>query len=423
MTLPSPPAPRPDEQKLRTLVDRVLILPDDPLAPFSGWKRRVAGFVWRFLGPSLQRQQAFNGAVAECVTGNVGGDLAAFITAKDREVQRVLSDGLSSVADELAKRWESMVVREQRYEARVTALSGELADMRATVATLRQLSQTLKRELEQVLAERGAGSIAPAAPASVRLEAVSNPAGGGAALASAPLDSYKYVGFEDQFRGRAEDIRANLADYLQLFHDTSDVLDVGCGRGEFLQLLSEHGISARGVDVNHEMVESCRARGLDVVEGDAVAFLRGLPECSLGGLFAAQVVEHLEPDHLLRLLDAAASKLRPGAPIVLETINPACWAAFFESYIRDLTHVRPVHPETLKYLLEASGFAQVEVRYRAPYPDDAKLQPLQAAPPPQDAPETAWALHDLRETVNANVDKLNARLFTFFDYAAVGRRM
>ena len=101
-----------------------------------------------------------------------------------------------------------------------------------------------------------------------------------------------------------------------------------------------------------------------------------VPPGSLGGLFAAQVVEHLEPAYLTRLLEAAFDALRPGAPIVLETINPACWFAFFESYIRDITHVRPLHPDTLKFLLIASGFQQIEIRYRAPYPEHEKLQPL-----------------------------------------------
>jgi SAM-dependent methyltransferase len=134
------------------------------------------------------------------------------------------------------------------------------------------------------------------------------------------------------------------------------VLDVGCGRGEFLDLLAERGIAGRGVDLNHEMAELCRARGLDVTEADAVGYLSGLPDASLGGIFAAQVVEHLEPGYLLRFLELAFHKLRPGGRIVLETLNPACWVAFFESYIRDITHRWPLHPDTLKYLVTASGF-------------------------------------------------------------------
>ncbi len=122
------------------------------------------------------------------------------------------------------------------------------------------------------------------------------------------------------------------------------------------------------------MVEVCRARGLDVVEADALDYLSGVPDESLGGLIAVQVVEHLQPDYLTALLQTAFYKLKPGARLVLETINPACWVAFFESYLRDLTHVRPIHPETLQHLLHASGFSSVEIVYRAPIGEEARLQ-------------------------------------------------
>jgi O-antigen chain-terminating methyltransferase len=194
------------------------------------------------------------------------------------------------------------------------------------------------------------------------------------------------------------------------------VLDVGCGRGEFLELLKARGISARGLDLNHEMVEVCRARGLDVTEADVVSYLEGLPDASLGGLFAAQVVEHLQPDYLLRLLDVVFHKLRPGSPIVLETLNPACWTAFFDSFIRDITHVWPLHPDTLKYLVLASGFTKADVEYRSPVPQQDRLQPIAV-------PAGAGAeLADLVEAFNANVEKLNARMFTYLDYAIVAQR-
>ena len=200
------------------------------------------------------------------------------------------------------------------------------------------------------------------------------------------------------------------------------MLDLGCGRGEFLDLLRERDVRARGVDVNAEMVEECRARGLDARAGDALALLDALEDESLGGLFAAQVVEHLQPDYLVRLLNVAGRKLRPGARIVLETINPRCWFAFFDAYIRDITHVRPLHPDTLTYLLGASGFQRTTVRYLVPYPDDGKLQRI----PPPDTLGTAGADRSLAavvETFNGNVDKLNDLLFTHLDYAAIGERI
>jgi O-antigen chain-terminating methyltransferase len=199
---------------------------------------------------------------------------------------------------------------------------------------------------------------------------------------------------------------------VPIFAEASDVLDIGCGRGEFLGLLRENGVSGRGIDLNDAMVAVCREKGFEATKADALSYLRGLATGSLGGLFAAQVVEHLEPAYLTRLLEAAFDALRPGAPIVLETINPACWFAFFESYIRDITHVRPLHPDTLKFLLIASGFQQIEIRYRAPYPAHEKLQTL----PKSDA------LGDAVETLNGNVEKLNSLLFTHLDYAAIARR-
>jgi O-antigen chain-terminating methyltransferase len=131
---------------------------------------------------------------------------------------------------------------------------------------------------------------------------------------------------------------------------------------------------------------------------------------------AAQVVEHLEPSYLMRLIEVAYHKLRPGGRIVLETINPACWYAFFESYIRDLTHVRPIHPDTLQYLLTASGFPDATIQFRAPYPDREKLQPVVAG---QDDPEV---VRDMAETLNGNLTRLNALLFSYMDYAATGTR-
>ncbi len=208
---------------------------------------------------------------------------------------------------------------------------------------------------------------------------------------------------------------------MAYFAGQSDVLDVGCGRGEFLELLREQGIRARGLDLNPEMVEVCRARGLDVTNADARGYLRSVADDSLGGLIAVQVIEHLEPPYLAETLSLAYDKLRPGARIVLETINPACWVAFFESFIRDLTHVKPIHPETLQYMLQASGFANVEIVYRAPIAEGGKLRRVAARPEHfgNTAPD---ALTELVSSFNSNVDRLNGRLFSYQDFAAVATK-
>ena len=136
------------------------------------------------------------------------------------------------------------------------------------------------------------------------------------------------------------------------------------------------------MDLNHEMVEICRSKSLDATEGDALGFLRTQADGSLGGLVALQVVEHLQPDYLLAFLDTAYHKLRPGARIVLETINPACWFAFFASYIRDITHVRPIHPETLSYYVTASGFQKTTCATARRTPSTRSCSPYPSATPP-----------------------------------------
>jgi SAM-dependent methyltransferase len=234
-----------------------------------------------------------------------------------------------------------------------------------------------------------------------------------------------YKGFEDRFRGSVDDIRAKQRAFVPLFAGAAahgDVLDIGCGRGEFLGLLKEHRISARGIDINADMVAAARERGLDASHGDALAHLQSLPDSSLGGVIASQVIEHLQPSYLIELLPLVFRKLRPNAPIVLETINPACWLAFFSSYLRDFTHVWPVHPETLQYLLQASGFARVEIKYTEQAPDAVRMRGVDPASLTGLEPASARALTRIADAHNANATILNSLLFTYMDYAAIGYR-
>jgi SAM-dependent methyltransferase len=440
-SLPHPP-PVYDEHQVTPLNQSCDVLVTPP--PAAGLKGRLAAFVWRIVAPTLQKQAAFNSVVVDHVNRNVAvhrathdvfaglaaavhghvEDLLAFrarlmlylqqitpfVDTKDRDVggtSLVVNAGVNALADEMAKRQESMAVRERRFEARVSALTAAHEELRALVGVTQQAALSVKRELERLT---GASQL-PTSNSQFPTSHSQPPASKANGAFAPPLDAYKYVGFEDQFRGSREVIRQRLESYLPYFQGASDVLDVGCGRGEFLELLNAGGISARGLDLNHEMVEACRARGLNVAEADVVTYLDGVADASLGGLFAAQVLEHLQPQYLLSFLELAHHKLRPGAPIVLETLNPACWLAFFESFIRDITHVWPLHPETLRYLVLASGFVSARIEYRSPVPPQDKLQPVARV----DASSA-----DLVEAFNANVEKLNARMFTFLDYAIVG---
>jgi 2-polyprenyl-3-methyl-5-hydroxy-6-metoxy-1,4-benzoquinol methylase len=338
-------------------------------------KQKLVAPLRRILSRLLGTQETFNAMVVQYVNA-------------DQQRLDVLDEALDQLDD--ARRYqEALAARERRMDDAMRAMRTEHDEIRTALSVLRtRAAENPRSQIPNPKSET----------TNQRPQIAAHDMGA------------SYVGFEDQFRGSSDTIAANLASYVPIFSGARDVLDIGCGRGEFLTLLRDNGIGARGIDLNASMVQVCRDHGLQAETADALSFLLAQPDGSLGGLFAAQVVEHFEPGYLTQLLDAAAAKLRPGAPIVLETINPACWFAFFESYVRDITHVRPLHPDTLRFLLVASGFQRVDVQFRAPYPEHEKLRPVHGLPA------------DAAETINGNTSKLNSLLFTHLDYAAIAYR-
>ena len=452
--MPHPPSSY-DEHQITPLNEHRDLLQARPGRP-PGWRGWVHSLIWDAVAPLFERQQAFNSAIVDHTNRNVAmyreftpaltstigllreeldqlihfenhliqyaQQITAYVDTKDRDVIRLIfevSSSIGAVSDELSKRWESMVARERRFEQRAAereqAAVEQAEDLRTSFGVVHQVTQTLKRELGRLQA---AGL--PASTPNVDVS-VPHPRPSTGDVVHQALDSYKYVLFENEYRGSTDDIRERLAAYLPHFDGATDVLDVGCGRGEFLDLLRERGVTARGIDTNHEMVQVCGERGLAADEGDALTYLGELPDASLGGLFSAQVVEHLEPGYLLQLLDTAFLKLRPGATLVLETINTASWAAFFSSYIRDITHIRPLHPDTLQYFVTASGFQHVRVEYRSPWPASSKLESL-SVPDHDGSSETLSALVARVHTFNRNVERLNGLLFADQDFAVIGDR-
>ena len=226
-------------------------------------------------------------------------------------------------------------------------------------------------------------------------------------------EEYYYL-FEEKHRGSRDLIKERFRRYLKYFEGCKNVLDIGCGRGEFLELLREIGVSARGIDINEDMVKYCQSRGLDVVKADAIEYLESLEDKSLDGIFIAQVVEHLEPRYLVELLKLCYRKLKFGYYIVVESVNPLSLASLMNFYV-DLTHKRPIHPETMKFLLEYIGFRDIRVEFYEELPENIKLAKI----------ETDNFSEELRrfiEVYNQNIDKLNNILFGAQDYAVIGRK-
>jgi SAM-dependent methyltransferase len=221
-----------------------------------------------------------------------------------------------------------------------------------------------------------------------------------------------YVGFEERCRGSEEHIKQHRRVYVNSFKGSNDILDIGCGRGEFLELLGEAGIKAKGVDLDLDMVLYCQEKGLDVVNADALAYLDSLPDESLGGIFAAQVIEHLEAGRITELMKLCQQKLQPGGTLIFETPNPTCLTVFSSSIYMNLSPTQPLHPETVKFLFESAGFQHIEVHFSSPVESHLRIPSL----------PVVGADAKVVEEFNKGIERLNDLLYGFQDYAVIGRK-
>ena len=287
-------------------------------------------------------------------------------------------------------RWyvEPLAADQRVYNDAVLKLMDALSERVDRSEAARADAERLVRELEERLLrverrERGAG----VAPVTVAAQP---------SAATVP----DYFAFESRMRGSVEAVRERQRPYVDDLRAHGPVLDIGCGRGELVRLLREAGVEALGIDADADMVAFARGEGLDVEQADAVAYLDGLPDASLGAVFMAQVVEHLPPATLVRVLELAASKLRPGGLLIAETINPLSPLAL-RHYFADLTHAQPLVPETLELLARQAGFTETETRFLN--------EPAERLTEPDDP------------LIAANVRRLNEVLFAPLDYALLAR--
>ena len=223
-----------------------------------------------------------------------------------------------------------------------------------------------------------------------------------------------YFLFEEKYRGSTENIKQSHEVFLKYFENCQNVLDIGSGRGEFLMLLKEINVSAKGVDMNEDMVHYCHKNGLEAIQDNALSYLQSLNNDSLDGIFAGQLVEHLQPDELISLVKLSYDKLQHGSYFIAETINPLCVVAH-RAFNMDLTHVKFIHPETIKFLLESVGFKDIELIFFSPVPEEVKLKKIDVS----DVTSKDKTKYDL---INQNIDNLNQLLYGNQDYAIVGKK-
>jgi O-antigen chain-terminating methyltransferase len=296
------------------------------------------------------------------------------------------------------RRVEGALATNAELLARIEALENDVRDTRGE--RLPQLERTVRTIREELA---GSSSASPAAPASAPVAQRSQ-------KADVALD---YFGFESHFRGTEAEIRDKQRVYVDTFRDPpGPVVDIGCGRGEFLELLRDAGVDAYGVDRHPDMVARCREKDLKAQQGEALDHLRSVAPKSLGGVFSAQMIEHLEIPDVPKLFELAADALAPGGYLVVETINPESLFVFAGAFYVDLGHLRPLHPLTLQFLAEQAGFADIRVDYFTLPPDDLRPQHIEA-------PESMRAVVD---AVNENFRRLDGIVFGPQDYALIARR-
>jgi len=333
----------------------------------------VHGEVQRYMDPTISKQVEFNRNVSA---------ILCHIVPRMESTGKNLVDARMEIQSQIDAISKEM---DQTIDKKIDSLLGEIKE-----------DIENKAWLASILDRRKASHIVPDSGQSTDL-------------------GINYFLFEERFRGPREDIKEKQQGFVQFFSRCRNVLDIGCGRGEFLELLKENLVDAKGIDIDPDMVGYCASKGLNVELKDAVSYLETIEDKTLDGIFLDQVVEHLEPEYLTKLLGLCYTKLNYGYFIILETVNPLSLFSFINFYI-DMTHMKPLHPDTLKFLLTAVGFRDIEAQFFAPIADEVRLKRL------ENKNEATDEAKRNVEIYNQNTDILNNILFGPQDYAIMGKK-
>ena len=376
-------------------------------------KRKAFSFVWQLFVPYFQKEQEFRSqsvrflnSVGRYVDSRDADNFWDIIRKIDYDVNKALEQN-DRIADEQSGQLVTVQktlgddLREnvQQLQAYITNLQSGQEENSQAIRTV----DSVARGLEGLVAKLTSRE----ADSAFQGQSSRND---GDSAESAP--DYSYVLLENRFRGSEEEISKRLEVYLPDFKSAAKpVLEIGCGRGELLQLFTEQGIPSYGVDIDAAMIERCQEQNLSVELIDAIAYLKTQEDDSLGGIIAVQVVEHLERVYLEELAELAGRKVVAGGKIIFETINPQSLLALSSNYFRDPTHVWPLHPDTLRYQMELKGLKVNDVRYLSPVSGVLKSVPVDEQMPPR------WKT--TIDLFNNNIEQLNGLLYGHMDYAII----
>ncbi len=282
-----------------------------------------------------------------------------------------VSDTVFQVMDSYSREWERGLSEASQVSSKVSEEQRKLARLQhQQVAGLFLEQREIVERLGKLEAESNARLVAPQGAAGSNLALPHQTASGATSTkdARARMDEL-FASFAEEFRGAREDIKEGLRFYLPVLKAAgieNNILDIGCGRGEWLELLKEEGFEGRGVEINRVLTEQLRSRGHEVVEEDALPFLRSLPDNSLDAVTGFHFIEHLSFETLIAMLDEIARTLRPDGLVIFETPNPKNLVVGACNFYSDPTHVKPLFPETVRFILSNRGFTDVRLEYVNP---------------------------------------------------------
>lgn len=373
-----------------------------PLGVFARFKNLVRSKLRRFLlGEYLSSQVEFQANLVRVLN----------------ELNKVRDSRLFTMDDYYRA---SLLSVEKQFQDTLQSYTQDLKQQIATLATNDQVQSSELKTLDAVT--RGLERIIGrwSAPESSPENSLGNSEQAVPPQTTSP--SYNYLLLENRYRGSEQEISERLLPYLTVFQNASNtstnqkpILEIGSGRGELQQLFRNAEINSYGIEINRAMHEHCQQKTLDVRLENAISHLETLSDKSLAGLIAIQVVEHLPQQVLSQLLSLTESKVQKGGRVVIETINTESLVALGHNYFRDPSHIFPLHPDTMCYLMELAGLQVLEVRKLSPYPLGAMLQTI----PVQDYMPPRWI--ETVNTLNRNFSQLNSLLYGYQDYCVIAQ--
>jgi SAM-dependent methyltransferase len=284
---------------------------------------------------------------------------------RQRDFNLVLLDLLNDIRAEIGTARDDARADVKTLQADVQkgdeALASGLARVRDLIPIASKRNDALVAALDQKIEAVAA-----------RLRDLTNPPSATSHQSPATAD-FIYRRLEDGLRGSEKEVREALQPYLAYARDHRPVLDIGCGRGEFLAMCREAGIQARGVDTNERSVADLKQRGFDVSLAGVPECFNGVADGSVGSILATHVVEHLPVDILFELYRLSVRVLKKGGLLMIETPNAESLLVTAADFWRDPTHLAPRHPAALVLLGREHGFDVEELRAVHPFPDAARL--------------------------------------------------